>query len=774
MQPEPQELELKHLELEHLDSDFNSSENERRVALGSEESVNRDEEAVLLWVPTGRRLISGLFGINVVLLGAALVAGDTLNSVGLQHHEPEVFLLLLMGTSVCWMLWCGLMLTLCTDVLLWMTAVTEDTIHMEVELERQYNQSISSVKSHEDSENSTACKCGKQLVCVVLRKGYEVLYPFNMEFSLLAGAMLYVMWKNVGRHVIESHSGHVRRITLRIVRHGGVLLGLIFGVLVLICGTVVFLLYQVWVGQTKRRLDAFLMFYNFHICVMPTMALCSLAGTLVYRWEESRDHNQRRGGMAKGEGVAKNPTRSLDVLLLLGAGLGQLSLSYFSLVAVLALGAGGILENLHLSYSLLSLLELMLQNIFIIQGLQSHVHTHTLLNTHSVKDQANGETAEAELVGEVSVKSLSSFELLKLVVEMEGNVSKPATTHGRKWVLLAAGSRGWENYADQANVCHIYQLMHRNGIPDEQIVVMMYDDIANNPRMYQLKTFYLYCVEIQLLSDRHQEQEKSYKGIYYHEIIVTVVDGTMEVWQGFFIYLIDHGGFGIFKFPSSTLYACDLIETVTIMSAERKFAKVNLEKTSFGDQFSYLQKKVSEDMRREGLSQTPCNYGDMHSSIEVERISGCELRVLGDEDETSTPSDLQLSNVAEATEIPLLILENSITKEKDGKKKESLQKQYDDFKRKRTVMDEVMQMIVKYSDAPGALSEQREVTRMYELKVVAEHFKANLFNWEKEPLIVKPAHLQVLVNLCEHGLKTETYVMTLFIFKVKNLKSIIV
>ena len=32
----------------------------------------------------------------------------------------------------------------------------------------------------------------------------------------------------------------------------------------------------------------------------------------------------------------------------------------------------------------------------------------------------------------------------------------------------------------QADVCHAYQILHKNGIPDENIVVMMYDDIAHN------------------------------------------------------------------------------------------------------------------------------------------------------------------------------------------------------------------------------------------------------------------------------------------------------
>ncbi|CAJ0952976.1 unnamed protein product [Ranitomeya imitator] len=51
---------------------------------------------------------------------------------------------------------------------------------------------------------------------------------------------------------------------------------------------------------------------------------------------------------------------------------------------------------------------------------------------------------------------------------------------GKHWVILVAGSNGWYNYRHQADLCHAYQIVKKNGIPDEQIVVMMYDDIADN------------------------------------------------------------------------------------------------------------------------------------------------------------------------------------------------------------------------------------------------------------------------------------------------------
>ena len=51
---------------------------------------------------------------------------------------------------------------------------------------------------------------------------------------------------------------------------------------------------------------------------------------------------------------------------------------------------------------------------------------------------------------------------------------------GSLWVFLVAGSNGWYNYRHQADVCHAYQIVHDHGVPDDHIIVMMYDDIAYN------------------------------------------------------------------------------------------------------------------------------------------------------------------------------------------------------------------------------------------------------------------------------------------------------
>merc|ERR1719454_1448399 len=55
--------------------------------------------------------------------------------------------------------------------------------------------------------------------------------------------------------------------------------------------------------------------------------------------------------------------------------------------------------------------------------------------------------------------------------------STDASTH---WAVIMAGSNGYGNYRHQSDACHAYQLAKKNGIPEEQIILLAYDDIAQN------------------------------------------------------------------------------------------------------------------------------------------------------------------------------------------------------------------------------------------------------------------------------------------------------
>lgn len=54
--------------------------------------------------------------------------------------------------------------------------------------------------------------------------------------------------------------------------------------------------------------------------------------------------------------------------------------------------------------------------------------------------------------------------------------------HTSNWAVLVSTSRFWFNYRHLANVLSLYRSVKRLGIPDSQIILMLPDDMACNPR----------------------------------------------------------------------------------------------------------------------------------------------------------------------------------------------------------------------------------------------------------------------------------------------------
>lgn len=50
-----------------------------------------------------------------------------------------------------------------------------------------------------------------------------------------------------------------------------------------------------------------------------------------------------------------------------------------------------------------------------------------------------------------------------------------------KWALIVAASAGWRNYRHQADALEMYRLLKKQGYTDDHIVLVMEDDIAQNP-----------------------------------------------------------------------------------------------------------------------------------------------------------------------------------------------------------------------------------------------------------------------------------------------------
>jgi legumain len=51
-----------------------------------------------------------------------------------------------------------------------------------------------------------------------------------------------------------------------------------------------------------------------------------------------------------------------------------------------------------------------------------------------------------------------------------------------KWAVLVAGSNTWSNYRHQADVFHAYRMLIAKGFDPTKIIVMAYNDIANDTR----------------------------------------------------------------------------------------------------------------------------------------------------------------------------------------------------------------------------------------------------------------------------------------------------
>lgn len=55
-----------------------------------------------------------------------------------------------------------------------------------------------------------------------------------------------------------------------------------------------------------------------------------------------------------------------------------------------------------------------------------------------------------------------------------------AAANSDHWAVIVAGSRGFGNYRHQADTCHAYQILKKQGIPEDQIIHLSYDDVANS------------------------------------------------------------------------------------------------------------------------------------------------------------------------------------------------------------------------------------------------------------------------------------------------------
>ncbi|XP_038133391.1 proton channel OTOP2 [Cyprinodon tularosa] len=282
---------------------------------------------------------------------------------------------------------CGLMLILSTNLVVWMTEVTEESLHQTIIPEFPTNVTKLSRRDiyARASYGDDSCKCS-HTSCTIFKDAYYYLYPFNIEYSLFASAMAFVMWKNVGRAVSESSHHHHVKFSLK-----DVFIGPVFGILLVVAGLATFIVYEIEMKTNffneEDHESAVMMHLVMNIVIVTMMSVCTIIGSAIFKVDH-REHVSE-----------KNPTRSLDVGLLVGASLGQFIISYFSIVAMVATGAKGHLNRLNLTWGILMVIQLALQNFFIIEGLHREpfheVESDTVVaNPYAIEPSKDGNKLE--------------------------------------------------------------------------------------------------------------------------------------------------------------------------------------------------------------------------------------------------------------------------------------------------------------------------------------------------------------------------------------------
>lgn len=161
------------------------------------------------------------------------------------------------------------------------------------------------------------------------------------------------------------------------------------------------------------------------------------------------------------------------------------------------------------------------------------------------------------------------------------DVESETNLNGRLFVLLVAGSNGWWNYRHQADVANAFQLLKAKGVSEENMIVMMYDDIANDPdNPYPGKLFnrpggpdVYHGLKIDYRRDAvtpsnflNVLQGKADKVIGGNRRVINSTAGDR-----IFVYFTDHGADGLIAFPNDILTKKDLNDALENMHRNQRY-----------------------------------------------------------------------------------------------------------------------------------------------------------------------------------------------------------
>ncbi|KAK8051673.1 GPI-anchor transamidase [Apiospora rasikravindrae] len=161
-----------------------------------------------------------------------------------------------------------------------------------------------------------------------------------------------------------------------------------------------------------------------------------------------------------------------------------------------------------------------------------------------------------------------------------------AGLHTSNWAVLVGTSRFWFNYRHLANVLSMYRTVKRLGIPDSQIILMLPDDMACNPRNAFPGTVYSNSDRaVDLYGDNIEVDYRGYE-VTVENFIRLLTDRVGEEMprskrlltddrSNIFVYMTGHGGNEFLKFQDAEeIGAPDLADAFEQMWEKKRYHEI--------------------------------------------------------------------------------------------------------------------------------------------------------------------------------------------------------
>ncbi|POS73939.1 GPI-anchor transamidase [Diaporthe helianthi] len=184
------------------------------------------------------------------------------------------------------------------------------------------------------------------------------------------------------------------------------------------------------------------------------------------------------------------------------------------------------------------------------------------------------------------MKPFNIFQLPALVAAALLSAALVSAEHTSNWAVLVCTSRFWFNYRHLANVLSIYRTVKRLGIPDSQIILMLPDDMACNPRNAFPGTVYSNADRaVDLYGDNIEVDYRGYE-VTVENFIRLLTDRVGEETprskrlltddrSNILVYMTGHGGNEFLKFQDAEeIGAFDLADAFEQMWEKKRYHEI--------------------------------------------------------------------------------------------------------------------------------------------------------------------------------------------------------